>query len=128
MSTATKVGSRGVDGSAVRGLLLGALVAFGAALATHHRLDPAAILRDLVVYPAVILPSLALWKRRAWLEATAAIVILVPALAFLDLSAFTAPVDLWHFLNHAFLLLAAALALMGVAAILISGRRKRSTA
>ncbi len=85
---------------------------FLAALCLHHGFNPASMVRDVAIYPVILLVPAALWKNRRWLYVVAAIATALPSLGFLEASALTRPGQLRPFLNHLFLLLA------GVAAVL----------
>ncbi len=95
---------------------------FVAAICLHHNFNPATLVRDVVVYPAVVFVVAALWKKRRWLYAVAAVVIALPSFAFLDhVSSLSRPGQVRPFLNQLLLLLA------GICAVLagISTFRKK---
>ncbi len=80
---------------------------FLAAICIHHAFNPATLVRDVVIYPAVVFVVAALWKKRRWLYAVAAVVIALPSFAFLDhVSSLSRPGQVRPFLNQLFLLLA----------------------
>lgn len=97
-------------------LLIASFVAFVAAMLVHHRFVLAEMLRDVGLYPAVVGIGLLAWKDRRWLYAATAIGIALPAVAFFELAALTAPGEARRFANHLFLLLAAVFAGAGGAA------------
>ncbi len=86
---------------------------FVAAICVHHNFNPASLVRDVVIYPVALLVPAALWKNRRWLYVTAAILIALPSLAFLDNpSALGRPEEVRPFLNQLFLLLAGGTAIL----------------
>lgn len=96
---------------------------FVAAICLHHNFNPASLVRDVVIYPVALLVPAALWKNRRWLYVAAVIVIALPSLAFLNASALGRPEEVKPFLNHLFLLLAGATAMLaGVSTVV----RKRA--
>jgi len=104
-------------------MLVAGWIAFVTALLIHHdfRLS---ILRDIAIYPGTIFTGLVLWKPNRWLSVIAAIMIALPALAFVEWTAFTEPGEAKRFLNHLFLLLAGVFAIGGgVSGVLRPGGR-----
>lgn len=87
-------------------------IAFITALLIHHEFR-LSILRDIGFYPATIFTGLVLWKPNRWLSVIAAIMIALPALAFVEWAAFTEPRESKRFLNQLFLLLAGIFAISG---------------
>jgi len=85
---------------------------FVAAICLHHNFNPATLVRDVVIYPVALLVPAALWKNRRWLYVAAVIVIALPSLGFLNASALGRPEEVKPFLNHLFLLLAGATAIL----------------
>ncbi len=85
---------------------------FAAAIGLHHDFNLASLVRDAVIYPVALLVTAALWKSRRWLYVAAAIVIAIPSLAFLNVSALGRPGEVKPFLNHLFLLLAGLTAIL----------------
>jgi len=80
---------------------------FFAAICVHHNFNLASVVRDVVIYPVVLLVPAALWKNRRWLYVVAVIVIAIPSFGFLDnISALGRPEEVKPFLNQLFLLLA----------------------
>jgi len=87
-------------------------ITFITALLIHHEFR-LSILRDIGFYPATIFTGLVLWKPNRWLSVIAAIMIALPALAFVEWAAFTEPGEAKRFLNQLFLLLAGIFAISG---------------
>ncbi len=86
---------------------------FLAAICIHHGFNPTSIVRDVVIHPVALLVPAALWKKRRWLYAVAAVVIALPSLAFLDnVSSLSRPRQVRPFLNQLFLLLAGSCAVL----------------
>jgi len=96
---------------------------FLAAIGIHHAFNPATLVRDVVVYPVALLVPVALWKNRRWLYVTAAILIALPSLGFVDNpSALSRPVEVKPFLNQLFLLLAGGTAILAGISTLVKKR------
>ena len=94
-------------------LIVAGFVALVAAILFHCRFDAGCIIRDLVIYPAMVFTGLLVWKERRWLYAVAAVTIAVPAVSFLNWAVLTNFAETTRFLNHLFLLLAALFAAAG---------------
>ncbi len=106
-----------------RSMLVAGWIAFVTAILIHHEFR-LSIMRDIAVYPATIFTGLLLWKPKRWLSAIAAIMIALPALAFVDWAALTEPGETRRFLNHLFLLLAGVFAIGGgVSGVVRPGER-----
>ena len=104
-------------------LLLTGWIAFLAALLIHHEFRLSNIIRSVDIYPATIFTALVLWMPNRWLCAIAAIMIALPALAYVEWAALTEPGGSKRFVNHWFLLLAGVLAISGG----ISGVARRAS-
>jgi hypothetical protein len=85
---------------------------FVAAICLHHNFNPATLVRDVVIYPVALLVPAALWNNRRWLYVAAAVVIAIPSLGFVNVSALGKPVEFKPFLNNLFLLLGGASAIL----------------
>lgn len=105
-------------------LIVAGFVAFAAAILVHHRFRAGGVIRDVVIYPAMVFTGLLVWKERRWLYAVAAVTIAVPAVAFLDWAALTNLAETTRFLNHLFLFFAAVLSAVGGISGL-GGKRRR---
>lgn len=109
-------------GTAAR-ILLGAFVALVAANLIHNNfgLDPA-------VAPAALLVALNWWRPNRWLLRAGAVLIALPAFAFLKWGALVNPADTEAFWNHVALLLAGALAVLALVKTLavVSTARQRA--
>jgi hypothetical protein len=90
-------------------ILLGAFVALVAANLIHNNfgLDPA-------VAPAALLVALNWWRPNRWLLRVAAVLIALPAFAFLKLGALANPGSAQPFWNHVALAMAGALAVLAL--------------
>ncbi len=99
--------------------VLAAFAAFFVANLLHNNfgIDPAII-------PAGILTGLSLRRPHPVLLAAAAVVIAVPAFAFLKWRALTDPSSAHPFLNHLFLLAAGVLALVALATVGLGSARR----
>lgn len=104
-------------------ILLGAFAALVAANLIHNNfgLDPA-------VAPAALLLALHWWRPNRWLLLAAAILIALPAFAFLKWGALLNPGDARPFWNHLALLLAGLLAVLAAVTSLAAETRARRRA
>jgi hypothetical protein len=92
--------------------------AFVAANLIHNRLG-----MDIAVLPATLLMMLYLWRPARAFRLGTAVLIALPALAFLKPRAIYDPSDPTSFANHLALLLAGVLAIAGGASALVPVRR-----